>query len=301
MSEEFVGERALSVKERVFLVIGPPNRYRANKFFNKFLIILIIFNILAVLLQTVDSLSVNYLFLFDSIRLLSLPIFIGEYLLRLWVSDLHPGIQKGLKGRIQHIFSLFALVDLTVIVSSLVTLLGALDLRTLRVLRIVTLIRLLQWARYSIALNMLARVLKHKKPELSITFSIGGLVILFASTLMYYLEYNLQPDKFSSIPATMWWAVVTLSTVGYGDMHPVTPIGKILGATIILMGVGVMALPSAILASGFTELKAKDFRPSGKEATVYCPLCGSPQHEDVSVPTHELILSSPSEEEKTEV
>ena len=122
---------------------------------------------------------------------------------------------------------------------------------------------------------MLIHVFKKKKPELLITFSLAFVMMTISASLMYFIEHEVQPDKFSSIPATMWWAVATLTTVGYGDVYPITALGKLLGALIAVLGVGVFALPAALLATGFNEMHLSSFSDRFDQKTDHCPLCGS--------------------------
>jgi voltage-gated potassium channel len=159
-----------------------------------------------------------------------------------------------------------AVVDLVSILPSLIPG-GTLDLRFIRSLRLARLARTLKLARYSQSLQTLGRVLRAKREELVVTGIAGALLLICASSIMYFAEHDAQPQQFSSIPASMWWGVVTLTTVGYGDIFPVTPLGKILGAFIALLGIGLFALPAGILASGFSdELRRNEPRT--------CPRCG---------------------------
>ena len=134
----------------------------------------------------------------------------------------------------------------------------SIDGRILRLLRLFRLVRIFKMGRYSTAFRMIANVLNRRKEELLVTLTIVLLVLVLASSLMYYVEHEVQPEAFSSIPATMWWGVATLTTVGYGDVYPITSIGRVLGAFIAIMGVGIFALPAGIIASGFeAEIRKK--------------------------------------------
>ena len=110
-------------------------------------------------------------------------------------------------------------------------------------------------------------VAKEKKEELTVSIIFTFILMLFSSTLMYYLEHSTQPEKFTSIPETMWWSIATLTTVGYGDIYPITPLGKLLGGVIAILGIGLFAIPSGLLASGFLKSYERD-------ATKRCPHCG---------------------------
>jgi voltage-gated potassium channel len=131
------------------------------------------------------------------------------------------------------------------------------------------LFRLFKVGRYSQSLTTLTNAIRSKKEELSITLFAGFIVLIIASTLMYLVEHKAQPDTFHSIPDAMWWGVVTLTTVGYGDVYPKTVLGKFLGAGIAVLGIGLFALPAGIIASGFTSEIQKE-----KTEIKVCPHCG---------------------------
>jgi len=116
-----------------------------------------------------------------------------------------------------------------------------------------------------IMVDVSRRVLSQRKEELLISLTIVLVVLIMASSMMYYIEHEVQPDNFSSIPATMWWGVATLTTVGYGDVYPITPLGKILGALISIMGVGVFVLPAGIIAAGFESEISKRIQGKGED------------------------------------
>ena len=162
-----------------------------------------------------------------------------------------------------------ALVDLFAVLPFYLPMIFPFDLRFIRAFRLFRLFRLFKLARYSVAFKTLGRVIKLKKEELNIAVFIIFLLLIVSSSLMYFVEHNVQPNTFQSIPHALWWGVSTLTTVGYGDIYPITPIGKFLGAIIALLGIGIFALPAGIFASGFAEELAK----RNKE-TIYCPFCG---------------------------
>jgi voltage-gated potassium channel len=157
---------------------------------------------------------------------------------------------------------------------------AVLDLRFLRALRLLRFLRLFKLARYSDSIQLFVRVLRLKREELVITSVVGTIILLMASSLMYFAERSAQPEVFSSIPATLWWGVITLTTVGYGDVTPVTPVGQLLGAMIAITGIGLFALPASILASGFIE--------AARGKISYCPHC----HQEILEEDLENILES---------
>lgn len=236
------------------------------------IITLICLNVLAMMLETVQGLNAAYGWLFYAFELFSVAVFSADYLLRLWTCVERPAFRGAVTGRLRFAVTPMALVDLVSVLPFFLPFLGV-DLRFARALRIMRLLRLAKLARYSHALRMVGRVISGKKEELASTFSLVGVLLLVASSLMYFAERDAQPDKFSSIPASMWWGIVTLTTVGYGDVFPVTPHGQLLSAVIALLGIGVVALPTGILGAAFVE----EMQAARQEraTVVLCGRCGA--------------------------
>jgi voltage-gated potassium channel len=223
-----------------------------GRWVNFFIMALILLNVAAVVLESEKSIDAKYGPLFDAFGLFSIVAFTIEYTLRLWVSDLVPGRQDPIGGRVKFALSPLALVDLAVILPYYLPMVFP-DLRFLRGVRIFWLFRLLEVERYSESMGTLERVVRAKKEELMVTFFAIVFFLTVASSIIYFLEHDAQPENFPSIPATMWWGLLTLTTIGYGNVYPVTTLGKIVGSLIIILGVGMFALPTGILASGFVE------------------------------------------------
>ncbi|MEL7222708.1 MAG: ion transporter [Bacteroidota bacterium] len=214
---------------------------------------LIILNVTAVILETVKSLHVKYADFFYWFEFISVMIFTVEYLLRLWACTAIPKYKDPFWGRLRYFFSLGALIDLLAILPFYLPLFLPMDGRFMRILRLFRLFRLFKLGRYSSAFKMIENVLSKRRSELSISVGIILSMLVVASSMMYFIENEAQPDKFSSIPETMWWGVATLTTVGYGDVFPVTPFGQLFGAVIAILGVGMFALPAGIIAAGFEQ------------------------------------------------
>ena len=222
------------------------------------LMALIVANGLAVILETVQPLEERFSGLFYGFEIFSVTVFSVEYLLRVWAADADPKYKGAITGRVRYIVSPMALIDLLAILPFFLPLALTLDLRVLRLLRLFRLFRLLKMTRYVQSLHTFHRVFVAKKEELLITALMLCILLVLASSAMYAVENEAQPDKFSSIPATLWWGVVTFTTIGYGDVYPVTPAGKVIGGLFAVLGIGLFALPAGILASGFTEELRKD-------------------------------------------
>ena len=240
-------------RKRVWKLLEPAeDNDNLSKFIDIFLVNLIFFNILMVILETVDTLYFKYKLWFIYFELFSVTIFSLEYVSRFWscVENKTKSETNG-KTRLRYIFSFSAIIDLIAILPSLLAFLfPTVDLRFVRALRI---FRLLKFSRYSNSINTLLIVLWDQRKSLGAAFFILFIVLIISSSGMYIVEKDIQPEKFGSIPQSMWWSIVTLTTVGYGDVYPVTTMGKFFGSIIIILGIGTVALPSGILASAFTE------------------------------------------------
>jgi voltage-gated potassium channel len=243
---------------------------------------LIVLNIGALVLETVPWIGDRYRGAFRAFELASIAVFAIEYAARLWTAPEEPRYRAPVTGRLRWMLTPGALIDLAAILPSLLVQAGF-DLRALRLVRLSRLLRMARLGRYSFAVQTLQRVLKAKAPDLlSLLFLLLGLLVL-SSTLMFFLENDAQPQAFSSIPATMWWGIITLTTIGYGDMAPVTVGGRLLGAVIAILGIGMFALPAGLLGAAFVDElgKARARGATGATgdtapATAACPHCGKP-------------------------
>jgi voltage-gated potassium channel len=224
----------------------------AGRVVNAFIIVLIFLNAIAFAAETVDELANRYEAEFAAFNLFSVIVFTVEYVLRVWSAVDIPMLSRLPHWRARLRFALrpIMLIDLFAFLPWYLHWIFPMDLRILRVFR---LFRLLKLVRYSPALQTLGRVLADEYRALLGALLVILVLLLFASTAMYVLEREAQPDKFGSIPAAAWWALATLTTVGYGDVVPVTPLGKMLGGVVMLLGVGMIALPVAIIATGFSQ------------------------------------------------
>ena len=229
---------------------------KVSQYSDLFLSTLIILNLLAVSLESVESLGSKFQPQFYAFEIFSVSIFIVEYLLRIWATGANGdgGLRSSFKSRSKYIFGFTGLIDLLAILPSLLPLLFSVDLRWLRVLR---LLRLLKISHYSSALEDLFSAINHERSSFAAASYLFVLALFFASSLMYVAENSVQPDKFSSIPETMWWSLITLTTVGYGDVSPISPLGKIIGAFTAIMGVFSVALLTGIVANAFAHQVAQ--------------------------------------------
>ena len=240
-----------SIRKRVWEILEKSNSNDKVSFYTDiFLITLIVFNIIAVLLETVESIYSKFALEFLIFERFSTIVFLVEYILRIWVCVEEKIKNNKLVTRLKYASTWPAIIDLLAVLSGLLPMIFEVDLRILRALRM---LRLLKFSRYFKVMNLLLGVLREEKQSFLAAMFLLTIAMLIASTGIYIFEKDAQPDKFSSIPEAMWWAIATLTTIGYGDVTPVTGMGKFFGAIIAIIGIGVVALPSGILASGFTD------------------------------------------------
>lgn len=244
-------ERSLTKRASDFFELGRFSGPAAAAF-EYFMIVLILANVAAVALETVPTLWARYgtwFIIFDTV---SVAIFTIEYCLRVWASAENFSEKDGtpLQKRLRYMASPLAIVDLLAILPFYLGAFTSLDLRALRIFR---LLRLFKLVRYSPAITSLSRVLYLERRALSAAFLIMVGILFFSATLAHLIEQEAQPEAFGTIPGALWWALATLTTVGYGDVVPVTDAGRILGSVVMVLGFAFYAVPIGIIASGFSE------------------------------------------------
>lgn len=274
------------MRKKVFLILEVSQKKNdLSWFFDLFLAGLIVLNIIAYILQTVESIDRLHHDLFRNFEYFSVAFFSLEYLLRMWTIVENPNYAHPVKGRIKYAISAMAIIDLLAVLPFFISL-GLMDTSYLRVLRLFRLLRLFKMVRYLSALGAMTAVFRQRKEQLFVSIAFILFMLIISSCLMYFAEHNAQPDVFASIPETMWWGVCTLTTVGYGDLYPITPLGKFLGGMITILGVGLFALPTGILASGFSDNLQ---RKRALEGSQNCPHCGK----STEVNVEENLLNQP--------
>lgn len=253
------------VRDRVWRVLEPAREGdRPSRLFDLAIRALIGLNVVAVILETVPALEERFAAAFYLFELFSVAVFSAEYVLRVWSCTASDRYSRPVRGRLRFAVSPLALIDLLAVLPAYLPAVGV-DLRMLRGARLFRLFRILKLARYSEALRLFGRVFRRKRPHLVITLSLVGFVMLVASTVMYHAEHAAQPDVFASIPHAMWWAVVTLTTVGYGDVVPVTLLGRLMAGLFAVTALFLIAVPTAILGAGFMEEMDVGQRASGDD------------------------------------
>ena len=298
-----------SFKTKIFNVIDEDNaaENRFNKTVSTTIMVLIILSVLAVILESDAGLYAEYKPWFYYFELVAVAVFTLEYILRFYTADrLYPDLSPG-RARLKYVFSAMAIIDLLAILPfyfelahSLLLMFGInamVDLRFIRVLRLMRLLRIFKLNRYSNSMKLISTVLKDEKEKLAITIFMTTILLVLASALIYTVEHESQPEAFPNIISSMWWAIATLTTVGYGDVYPVTAMGKMLAGVIAILGIGLVALPTGILSSSFVnkigeeeEEETREIIKHSKDEIVaavkehdhnsrhavinYCPHCG---------------------------
>jgi voltage-gated potassium channel len=263
------------IRHEVYEILeGPHIGKGRGKWAAIFFSVLIAVNVGAAVLETDPLYFQEYFPFFTGLTIISVAIFTIEYILRVWVSVENPVYAGSRWGRLRYAVSPLALIDIVTLVPFyLVYFISNPDIAFL--VRFSRILWILKLGHYTPALGTLAKVVRVKKEELSVAFFFLFLVLILSSSLMYYAEHDAQPTKFSSILASMWWGVETLSTVGYGDIVPVTPLGKFIGGIVAISGIALFALPAGILASGFVaELRKEREAKALGSAEIVCPRCG---------------------------
>jgi len=249
-----------NLKNLIFRLLEDSERkHFAQPLVNWLIVGLIILNSLAVALATVESYKVAYTNLFNTFEIFSVAFFTLEYVLRVWVCTEREekNYNHPIKGRLRYILTPFAVIDLIAILPFFLGSFIEIDLRFMRAFR---LIRIFRFASNSITLQALGNVFKKESRTLLAALLVMMIVLFTSSTIMYYLEKDIQPDKFGSIPEAMWWGVAALTTVGFGDSVPVSVQGKFLAGIIMILGIVIYALPAGVFASAFVrELRSKSF------------------------------------------
>lgn len=250
------------IKRGVFDVIQPSagstgRRRVVSGIFDGTIMALIVFSVLSVFICTFKI--PDWLFrILVRIEFVSIIIFTIEYALRIWTANLLYPELNPIRARIRYVISPMAIIDLISILPFLVPVLHTYNLVGVRVFRLVRLLRIFKLNRYSDALAAIGDVFRRKSQQMVASVFFVSMILILASLLIYYAEHDAQPDQFENAFSGLWWAVATLTTVGYGDIYPITPLGRFLGAIIAILGIGMVAVPTSILSAGFMEMLEKE-------------------------------------------
>lgn len=241
---------------------NPSPRSKSAKWINGFLAVIIIANCGSVAIETIPSIYHPKKTFFYWFELFSTLVYLVEYLLRLWSCTESKKFSNPLTGRLKWMLQPLSVLDLVV----LATYLAPVDLRFIRVFRLGRLLRVFNSEKFDASLEAIASSIESRFYLLIASFTMMLVMAYVFAALIFIVENTVQPDKFANIPETIWWAVVTLTTVGYGDVTPITPIGKFLATFIMIIGIGIFALPTAIVTAAILE--------AGQRQDQTCHHCG---------------------------
>ena len=265
------------MRKYIFRIIDhKDNSTRANQVFEYFIITLILLNVIAIILDSFQQVALKYGDFLLTFEAISVAIFTVEYLLRIYTAKLKHPEKSEVGAIIKFMTSTLGIIDLLAILPFYIPMFFPFDLRFLRMFRVTRLLSIMKLKRYSKALTMVGNVLKKKRSDLIMTLVVTFIFLLISSTIMYYLENDAQPDQFPNILAAFWWAVATLTTVGYGDVVPITDLGKLISGFLAILGVALIALPTGIISAGYISEIREEKRDEECEGSLNkkCPHCG---------------------------
>jgi voltage-gated potassium channel len=254
---------AATLRSRLYQQLDPEARASGLSALNKFIISAIAFSVAAAILGTEPTLTRGYETYWTALDVIILALFIVEYFARIWICVENPRWGPGLKGRLRYATAWPALIDLAVLLPMLLLAVGS-EAYLLRLARLMRILQLARLGRLSNSIAVIITALQQRSMELLLSLGVAVLVVIFSSTCLYMLEADLQPEAFGSIPRAMWWSVITLTTVGYGDIYPHTPLGKAFAAMTAVSGVALVAMPAGILAAAFSDVLAEQRRRKDK-------------------------------------
>lgn len=224
---------------------------------NLVIVLAVIVSVVLAIIETERTIYTPWLGLIENIEIGLTTLFTCEYGARLWSAAEAPGKGSASQKRWRFVSSPSALFDLVVIATAIAPFFTA-NLALLRMVRLARIARLAKLGRFSRAFDHLHYAVTTRAYELILAAALALVLLIAGASALYWAEGTVQPDKFGSIPRALWWAAVTLTTIGYGDVSPITPLGKMIAAFVAVAGIGLVAMPTGILAAGFSEAVQRD-------------------------------------------
>jgi voltage-gated potassium channel len=264
-----------TLRRKMYNILREDGRkIKKRRIFDMTLMALILVSLVFIILDTF-MMPAWYRTLSHWVELVSVVLFTIEYIARVWTAPLMYPTLTSLRAYCKYIFSFIALIDLLSILPFYLPFVFPVDLRVLRSLRIIRLLRVFKIGRYTSALTVIGQVFRKKAHQLMSSLLVLFMLMTIAAVMMYNVESVAQPDKFTNVFSALWWAVSTITTVGYGDLYPITVVGQLLGMIISFLGIALVAVPTGIISAGFVE--AINMEEGGKKKENekhYCPYCG---------------------------
>jgi len=263
------------IKGKIFDIIeSPDDRDAASRAFDTSILLLIIVNLILIIAETFPM-SQRLHDVFNAVEIFTVIVFTLEYALRLWTADLMFPALSPAKARVRFLFTFMALIDLFSILPFYIPFVFSPDFLVLRALRIIRLLRLFKINRVTSTFSTIGEVFRKKFRQLASSIFIIFLLMLIVSVLMFNVEHDAQPEKFHNAFSSFWWALSTLTTIGYGDIYPITVAGQILNGVFAFLGIGLIAIPTGIISAGFVEQARRQTDDGdGQDEKCFCPYCG---------------------------
>jgi voltage-gated potassium channel len=261
----------MTLQDKLYSLLEEPEKSKYSYALNIFIYALILISIISLMVSTIDEYNEKYSYILNAVQHIIMPLFVLEYGLRTFASG---SLKKyrGFSGKLKYITSAYAIIDLIVIIPYIFI---GFDfnnafIRSLRFFRIFRLFRMKKQAEF---VKVISQILSSKKEEFIVLLFCTFAIIIFLSFIVFESEHKAQPEVFTNIPQTLWWAVATLTTVGYGDMYPITTLGKFITAMVSILGIAFIAIPGGIFASEFVNIYSQ--RKLQRKSNKKCLQCGS--------------------------
>ena len=260
----------MSLRDRLYTLLEapPPGDPTAHRL-RVAIVVLIIVSTVAIVAESDPALQARWGPVFRGVDVVTGVAFAVEYVLRLYACTANPSYRHPVTGRLRFALRPVMVLDLVAVLPLFLGLLAT-EMRIVRLMRLLRVLRAAKLGRYSSALGVMGHVVRARSAVLVATVSLVVALLVLAASAMWAVERDVQPERFGSIPAAMWWAAITITTVGYGDVYPVTAAGRVLGACVAVLGIALFALPTSIFAAEFLD----QFRRRHEDAPARCPHCG---------------------------
>ena len=245
-----------SLRRWVFERLDPSARPDGLSLANKVLTVAIVVSVMGAILETEASLAERFAGAFGVMEVVFTTLFLAEYLLRIWIAPEDPRYAQPVRGRLRWMMTPTAIIDVVALIPALIFV-GAGPVYILRLFRLARILRIAKLGRMSSAISLMGDAIAERRFELLLSLAVALVLLVLSSTAMYLIEGPINPEAFGSIPRAMWWSIVTLTTIGYGDVFPVTLGGRMVAGVTALCGIGLIAAPTGILSAAFSDALAR--------------------------------------------
>ena len=246
----------IGLRRWVFERLDPSVRPGGLSLANKVLTIAIVASVMSAILETEASVAARFATAFGVAEVVFTALFLAEYLLRIWIAPEDPRYSQPITGRLKWMMTPTAIIDVVALIPALIFV-GAGPVYILRLFRLARILRIATLGRMSSAITLMGDAIAERRFELLLSLAVATVLLVLSSTAMYLIEGPINPEAFGSIPRAMWWSIVTLTTIGYGDVVPVTLGGRMVAGVTAICGIGLIAAPTGILSAAFSDALAR--------------------------------------------